>query len=174
MISARSFWISLATLSCLVLAGFSILENVDYEVVLLAFLCEDVLPVHDVLLGDLVLDVGHLILVDINSKFGHKAFLVPQGFSGSRGSEENLSNSGFARLRTLAVSYDLKRSLLKNFSFVKGLRIGVTGENLFVLTDYSGNDPEVFSAYGTLSGLGVDYGSYPKPATITGNLRITF
>ena len=114
------------------------------------------------------------VLVDINSKFGHKAFLVPQGFSGSRGSEENLSNAGFARLRTLAVSYDLKRSLLKNFSFVKGLRIGVTGENLFVLTDYSGNDPEVFSAYGTLSGLGVDYGSYPKPATITGNLRITF
>lgn len=67
MISARSFWISLATLSCLVLAGFSILENVDYEVVLLAFLCEDVLPVHDILLGDLVLDVGHLILVDAHT-----------------------------------------------------------------------------------------------------------
>ena len=57
----------LATLSCLVLAGFSILENVDYEVVLLAFLCEDVLLVHDVLLGDLVLDVGHLILVDAHT-----------------------------------------------------------------------------------------------------------
>lgn len=114
------------------------------------------------------------VLVDINSKFGHKAFLVPEGFSGARGSEDNLSNAGFARLRTLAVSYDLKHNLFKNFSFVKGLRIGVTAENLFVLTDYSGNDPEVFSTYGSLHGLGVDYGAYPKPTTVTGNLKITF
>ena len=57
MISARSFWISRATLSCLVLAGFSIFKDVYDEVVLLSFLGEDVLSVHDVLLGDLILDV---------------------------------------------------------------------------------------------------------------------
>lgn len=114
------------------------------------------------------------VLLDINSMFGHKAFLVPHGFSASRGAEDNLSNAGFARLRTFAVSYDLKRSVLKNFRLVKGLRIGVTAENLFVLTDYSGNDPEVFSAFDGLAGLGVDYCAYPKPATVTGNLRISF
>ncbi len=58
---------SLATLSCLVLAGFSMLEDIDYEVVLLAFLGEDVLPVHDVFPGDLVGDVGHLVLVDAHA-----------------------------------------------------------------------------------------------------------
>ena len=67
MISARSFWISLATLSCLVLAGFSIFKDVYDEVVLLSFLGEDVLSVHDVLLGDLMLDVSHLVLVDAHA-----------------------------------------------------------------------------------------------------------
>lgn len=117
---------------------------------------------------------GFDFLLDINSMFGHKAFLVPHGFSASRGAVDNLSKAGFARLRTFAVSYDLKRSVLKNFRLMKGLRIGVAAENLFTLTDYSGNDPEVFSAFGDLAGLGVDYGSYPKPVTITGNLRISF
>lgn len=118
--------------------------------------------------------MGVDFLVDINSMFGHKGFLVPQGFSASQGEEKNLSDAAFARLRTLAVSYDLKRSVFRNFTFVKGLRIGFTAENLFLITDYSGNDPEIFSRGQGLSGLGVDYGAYPKPTTITGNLRISF
>ncbi len=113
-------------------------------------------------------------LFDINSMYGHKAFLIPQNFSASKGSSSNLSDASFVRLRTLAVSYDVKRSILRNFEFVKGMRIGVTAENLFVSTNYSGNDPEVFSTKGALAGLGADYGAYPKPATITGNLKITF
>lgn len=114
------------------------------------------------------------IMLDINSMYGHKGYLVPSGFSDQRGNSENVSSASFVRLRTLAVSYDLKRSLFMNFNLVKGLRIGVTAENLFVLTSYSGNDPEVFSRNGSLAGLGVDYGAYPKPTTITGNLRISF
>ena len=117
---------------------------------------------------------GFSFLVDINSMYGHKAFLVPQNFSAAKGSSSNLSDASFIRLRTLAVSYDFKRSILRNFAFVKGLRLGITAENLFVSTKYSGNDPEVYSTKGTITGLGVDYGAYPKPTAITGNLRITF
>ncbi len=117
---------------------------------------------------------GFNVLIDINSMYGHKAFMVPQDFSASKGSSSNLSDASFIRLRTLAVSYDLKHSVLRNFSFVKGLSLGVTAENLFVSTDYSGNDPEVYSTKGALSGLGVDYGAYPKPTVITGNLKISF
>lgn len=117
---------------------------------------------------------GFDILLDINSMLGHKAYLLPYGFSSGRGTDANLSKASFARLRTLSLSYNFKHSLLKNCKFIKGLRFGVTGENLFVATSYDGNDPEVFSTVGTLSGLGVDCGAYPKPAVVTGNLRITF
>ena len=62
IISARSRWSSLATLSCLVLAGLSI--DVYDIIVLLSFLDENVLAVDYVVLGELSCNVGELLLVD--------------------------------------------------------------------------------------------------------------
>lgn len=79
----------------------------------------------------------------------------------------------FLRVKNIMLSYDFKRTLLKNFKYVKGLVFGVAIENPYVLTAYSGYDPEVgWMNFDTLSS--VDFYSYPKPTTVTGNLKITF
>ena len=56
----------------------------------------------------------------------------------------------------------------------------VSFDNLFVISGYSGLDPEVSNdnVVNTLdAGLasrGVDYLTYPRPRTITGGLRVVF
>ena len=68
--------------------------------------------------------------------------------------------------------YDLKHSLLRNARFFKGCQFGVTAENVFLFTGYKGGyDPE--SGWGGGS-LGSDWYAYPRPMTVTGNLRLTF
>jgi iron complex outermembrane receptor protein len=68
---------------------------------------------------------------------------------------------------------------------LKSLRLSVTGQNLFLITDYSGLDPEVSVQPGTpnngvsdlLNGIptaGIDYTSFPRPRTITFGLNATF
>ena len=80
----------------------------------------------------------------------------------------------FIRIRNIMLSYDFKHSLLKNAKFIKGLMLGVNVENAYVFTNYPGYDPEV-GAFGNVNtGSGIDFYSYPKPMTVSGNLKITF
>ncbi|MGM9767650.1 MAG: SusC/RagA family TonB-linked outer membrane protein [Candidatus Cryptobacteroides sp.] len=80
----------------------------------------------------------------------------------------------FIRIRNIMLSYDFKHSVLKNVKFVKGLMLGVIVENPYVFTKYPGYDPEV-GAFGNVNtGSGIDFYSYPKPMTVSGNLKITF
>ena len=76
----------------------------------------------------------------------------------------------FLRIRNIMLSYDFKHSVFKNTKFVKGLMLGVTCENLYVLTGYTGYDPEV----GAWGNPGIDFYGYPRPTVVTGNLKITF
>ena len=60
----------------------------------------------------------------------------------------------------------------------KTLRLSLTGQNLFLITDYSGIDPEVTVATGTLgSGVptrGIDWAAFPNPRTITFGINASF
>jgi len=62
----------------------------------------------------------------------------------------------------------------------KSLRLNLTGQNLFLITDYSGLDPEVSSApasFDLLNGIptaGIDLTAYPNPRTVTLGINATF
>ena len=78
-------------------------------------------------------------------------------------------DASFFRLKTLTVSYRLQ---LNRWSrFFKVFTIGVTGENLFLLKNYNGFDPDV-STSATVRRL--DDGSFPRPRTYTLNLQLEF
>ncbi len=84
-----------------------------------------------------------------------------------------LEDGDFIRVRNIVLSYDLKRDLLKNMKSIKGMLLGVSIENPFLWTKYTGFDPEV--GWGTGNGqISYDWLAYPKPTTITGNIKISF
>ena len=87
-----------------------------------------------------------------------------------------LEKGDFVRLQTASISYDVP---LKDGLF-KSMRLSLTGQNLFVITDYSGLDPEVSVAPASaalLNGLpiaGIDYSAFPRPRTYTLGFNVTF
>ena len=84
-----------------------------------------------------------------------------------------IENGSFMRLDNLSLGYtfgDLKST------FFNGARIYLAAQNLFVITGYSGLDPEVNSEIsGTgVAPLGVDYLSYPRSGSISIGFSTTF
>ena len=83
-----------------------------------------------------------------------------------------IEDGSFVRLDniTLGYTFDLKKSSLSN------ARLYITGQNLFLITGYSGVDPEVNSEIsGTgVAPLGIDYLSYPRARTISIGANIAF
>ncbi|RAW00202.1 SusC/RagA family TonB-linked outer membrane protein [Pseudochryseolinea flava] len=87
-----------------------------------------------------------------------------------------LKDGSFLRLNNLALGYNLNPSAIKLDNWIKSIRFSVTGQNLFVITDYDGYDPEV-NIDRTVSGVtsyGIDYLSYPKARTIILGLNVSF
>jgi TonB-dependent starch-binding outer membrane protein SusC len=88
-----------------------------------------------------------------------------------------LESGDFIRAQTLTLGYAVPVSSVK---FLKNLRVYFNAQNLFLITDYSGLDPEVSTSpadTGLLNGLptaGIDYVSYPRPRTYTFGLNVTF
>ena len=89
-----------------------------------------------------------------------------------------VEGASFVRLQNLTVEYRLDVPFLSGSA--RSARLYVSADNLFVLTGYSGLDPEVSNLASGLNpsaGLqarSIDYLSYPRPRTVTGGLRLTF
>ena len=84
-----------------------------------------------------------------------------------------LEKGDFVRLQNATLGYNFN---LNEDSFLKVLRLSLTGQNLFVITGYSGLDPEVNvpKSLNDIPSLGIDYTSYPRATTVTLGLNATF
>ncbi|MBX2894683.1 MAG: TonB-dependent receptor [Cyclobacteriaceae bacterium] len=87
-----------------------------------------------------------------------------------------LENGSFLRLNNATLGYNLIPSKIGLGSTFQNIRLSVTGQNLFIVTDYSGFDPEVNT--GTTSGeiqtFGIDRFTYPRARTFLFSLSATF
>lgn len=54
-----------------------------------------------------------------------------------------LENGSYVKLRNIQLGYNIPERLLKKIKVIKSLRVYVSGQNLFTLTNYTGFDPEV-------------------------------
>lgn len=86
----------------------------------------------------------------------------------SKPSDFFLENGNYLRLKNLSLGYTIKG--LEKIK-VRTLRFYATGTNLFVLTKYTGFDPEVS---GSALGLGIDRGTYPQPRTFIFGAAVGF
>jgi TonB-linked SusC/RagA family outer membrane protein len=75
-----------------------------------------------------------------------------------------MEKSDFLRLNSARLGYNFKISKL---TWLQGLGIYVTGQNLLTITKYSGYDPLINSpkASGGNQSLGIDYSAYPSAKT---------
>lgn len=96
----------------------------------------------------------------------------------SRESDRFLENGSFVRLRQLQIGYTLPSALMRK-AFIDKLRIYVSGENLFTITNYSGIDPE-FSRKSSDNqssealNAGIDNLIYPFTRSYVFGLQLTF
>jgi ferric enterobactin receptor len=83
----------------------------------------------------------------------------------------------WVRLRDVTLNYTLSSKLLKRQKFVKSASVFVTGTDLFIITNYSGVDPNVNalnSSTGGVGGMGIDYGAISNPRGINFGVRLQF
>lgn len=87
-----------------------------------------------------------------------------------------VEDGSFLRLNNVSVGYSLPKSLISKIKMTR-LRLYATVTNVFLLTGYSGYDPEVSatksSSYTPLT-PGVDYSGYPKSRTFTVGANVSF
>ena len=86
------------------------------------------------------------------------------------GSDRFVEDGSFIRLNYTQVSYSLDPKLLKKLGLSQ-LSFYVSANNLFVLTKYSGADPEV--SYGSM-GITTDAAKTPRSKSFTGGITIQF
>jgi hypothetical protein len=84
-----------------------------------------------------------------------------------------VEDGSFLRLNTLTLGYSLPTSITERLK-IQNLRFYATGYNVFILTNYSGFDPEVSTRRKTPLTPGVDYSAYPRSRQITVGLNLTF
>ncbi len=95
----------------------------------------------------------------------------PQGLVGGNNqanssSTRYLEDGSFVRLRNVTLGYSLPQSILGNTG-LHGVNIYVTGQNLWISTDYTGFDPE-------MDENGDEFFRYPVGRTFTFGLDLTF
>ncbi len=101
-------------------------------------------------------------------------FQITSANENYRVSDYWMEDGSFLRMRNIQLGYTLPEKVT-NFVGINRLRVYVSCDNLFTLTNYTGCDPEVTggnSAFGTA--YGIDRGVYPQARTLTFGANVTF
>ena len=82
-----------------------------------------------------------------------------------------VEDGSYLRLRNLVLSYTFDSPLLKK-AHLSSVKLSLSADNLFLLTKYSGMDPDVSTNNALFTGF--DRMSYPKPRTFTFGANLKF
>ncbi|MEN8765333.1 MAG: TonB-dependent receptor [Wenyingzhuangia sp.] len=91
-----------------------------------------------------------------------------------------VEDGSYIRLKNVALGYNLPENIVEKIGF-ENVRLSVSAQNLFTITDYSGLDPEVSYFGGSGSNntkrntaQGFDFGNYPTLQSVNFSLNIKF
>lgn len=85
-------------------------------------------------------------------------------------SSRYLEDGSYLKLRTVSIGY----TFVKPFNGVSDIRLSLTGNNLWTITNYKGYDPEVNSFGSNPTTRGIDGGAYPQSRSFILGASITF
>lgn len=105
---------------------------------------------------------------------------MADNIANSRNSTRFVENGSYMRVKSATLSYNLPESLLSKWK-ISNIRLYVTGENLFTITNYKGFDPEVNAFTGVNDPtqnkntfIGIDYGTYPQTRNVIFGVNVSF
>ena len=85
-----------------------------------------------------------------------------------------IEDGSYIRLSYVTVAYDFTRFLKKTCP-IKGLKVSATGRNLFLLTKYTGTDPQILAGTGGGTGsAGIDSYNVPTARSFNFSLSASF
>lgn len=123
--------------------------------------------------GRLVTELADLAALNQNAKIWSP---FSSGSASPVFSDDAVEDGSFFRMTYVTLGYTLPRKLTSRIG-ISSLRVYGTAYNVFLLTKYTGYDPEVSTtrsgAYAALT-PGVDYSSYPKSRTYTFGVSLNF
>lgn len=82
----------------------------------------------------------------------------------------NVEDGSYLRLSKVSLSYKIP---FKKF-FLRNINVGVSVNNVYIWTKYSGWDPDVNSFGSNMRRIGIDNGSYPSSRSFCFDLRFAF
>lgn len=86
-----------------------------------------------------------------------------------RDSDFFIEDGSFIRLQNLSLGYTIPVG-----KFMRSARVYVSGQNLFLITDYSGFDPEVNNRGQNNLNRADDYDAYPRAKVFTAGVNLSF
>lgn len=99
-----------------------------------------------------------------------------QGFYTASLSEADfVENVDWVRLRDVSLSYKLPATLLKRIGVLKAMSVSISGQDLFMISNYTGADPNVNGLNATsrgFGGAGIDFGAISNPRRYNFGLRV--
>ncbi|HTE28985.1 MAG TPA: TonB-dependent receptor [Chryseolinea sp.] len=88
-------------------------------------------------------------------------------------SDRFIEDASYLRLKNISFGYSIPERVLSK-GRIKSLRLYVSAQNYWTLTNYTGFDPEASQAGQALINRGVDNGVYPNNKSIQGGVQLTF
>ena len=87
--------------------------------------------------------------------------------------DKNVYDASYIKLKSVTISYELPKSIVDKIKF-RNASVYFSGTNLFTITSYTGLDPEVSDAPGSVIGGGRDVSAYPTTRGFVGGIRLGF
>ncbi|WP_161964239.1 SusC/RagA family TonB-linked outer membrane protein [Chitinophaga flava] len=99
--------------------------------------------------------------------------VVPNSLTNGEVSQRFVEDGSFIRMKNITIGYTFSTALLKRIR-ISNARVYVSGQNLFLITHYSGYDPESQNQSVKNSQLGIDWAVQPQPRTFMVGLNVNF
>jgi hypothetical protein len=120
------------------------------------------------MMNQLTEKTGEQVLREANSG---RSLWNPQDMTNKLANSYFIEDGSFLRCNDITVGYTLPKALTQKWGISKA-RFYVSAGNLFIITHYSGYDPEVDIQTGLTSGM--DYNRYPRSRSFVFGTNISF
>lgn len=97
---------------------------------------------------------------------------IPNQRTGTRTlTTQFLEDGSFLTMKNITLDYDFQ---IPGARFLQNLNVSISAENLFILTNYTGFDPESTASGNSDVDLGIDQNAYPINRIFSAGLRVNF